>query len=104
MAKKETSYWEFVIHKGKYAGYADYVTARCGNCKEPLFCNPHDFMGRTEEKEGTVIFSGFFVGVPENIKQFILDDAVESNRAKLPKFCACCGAGMTDANDAKMPF
>lgn len=80
---------------------ADYVTAICGSCKEPLFCNPHTFMGRTEENEGTVIFSGFFVGVPENIKQYLLKDAAESNREKLPKFCACCGARMTDT---EMPF
>lgn len=99
--EKAKSCWEFVVHKGKYAGYADYVTAICGSCKEPLFCNPHTFMGRTEENEGTVIFSGFFVGVPENIKQYLLKDAAESNREKLPKFCACCGARMTDT---EMPF
>ena len=95
------SYWEFVPHKGKYAGYADYVTARCGNCKEPLFCNPNKFMGRTEEEKGTVIFSGFFVGVPENIKQSIIADAAEGRRKELPRFCACCGARMYDAD---IPF
>lgn len=98
------SRWEFIAHKGKRAGYADYVTARCGSCKEPLYCNPHTFMGRTEENEGTVIFSGFFVSVPESIKNSILEDAAESNREKLPKFCACCGARMTDANDDITPL
>ena len=104
--KSQPSYWEFVTHNGKSAAYADYVTARCGACKEPLFCNPHKFMGRTEEDEGTVIFSGFFVGVPKDIKQSILIDAAESRRTELPKYCACCGVKMTKekADSDSCPF
>ena len=46
-------------------------------------------------EEGTVIFSGFFVGVPKEIKKSVIMDGAESRRTELPKFCACCGTEMT---------
>ncbi len=102
-SQNKISRWEFISHKGKCAGWADYVTARCASCKEPLYCNPNKFMGRTEEDKGTVIFSGFFVSVPDSIKQSVIEEAAESRRKDLPKYCACCGAEMSDAED-EIPF
>lgn len=85
---KYKDYWEFIIHNT--SGYDDYVTAICGKCKKPLFCNPTEFMG--SEKEGTVIFRSSFVLA--DVKEFILKNGAEIRRKDLPKYCSHCGTKM----------
>ena len=101
MPKKiKAEHWDFVIHEGR-GTIADCVTAKCSVCGEPLFCNPHKFMGTRED--GTVVFSGFFIGMPKEIKESIITDGAEARRTELPKFCSCCGTEMKN-DDIDIPF
>lgn len=100
------SHWELVIHSN---GLAKELTAVCANCNEPLFCNPYPlntYEGSklTAARYGTILYTCYFTAsCPKKHIRNIMDSVARSSiQGHLPRYCACCGAEMTEDDKFKI--